>query len=220
MPDRHLPGPGWTRKVQTQRGASAAREQLSLRPLSPSHGVTAGLGSTRTPAPILLPPRGSSADCISPQLCCKAEEKVASPHLILLWLSKVCIGIPVARRRSARVPCCWREGRPCPCYERRKSGHDPLLGNGTKQGPCHQLTGLPKGLHGAGSQGEALQVLTPPPTAKASRRWLLAALDMNPPAGVWQREYGVFQAPGPVPALEQPAAYLFIHLLLPVPPAW
>lgn len=94
------------------------------------------------------------------------------------------------------------------------------FGERDKARPCHQLTGLPKGLHGAGSQGEALRVLTPPPTAKASRCWLLAAPDMNPPTGIWQREYRVFQAPGPVPALEQPAAYLFIHLLLPVPPAW
>lgn len=81
---------------------------------------------------------------------------------------------------------------------------------------CHQLTGLPGGMHGAGSQGEGLRVLEP--TAEASAGCLLP-LDMNPP---WAFGKGntEFSKPGPTPAFKQPAAYLFIHLLLLVPPAW
>lgn len=123
--DRQTPAqlgfpPPWGRWVKENARQTSAKDRLdqespsmargicsprSLWSLSPSHGVTDGLSSTPTPRDPSLPPRGSL------QLHCKAEYKVASPHLIPPWLSKVCIDISMPCRRSVRVPRCWREGR-------------------------------------------------------------------------------------------------------------
>lgn len=149
---------------------------------------------------------------------------MASPHLILLWLSKVCAGIPVPCRRSARVPRCWREGRGLLLLQVMEKWLRST-GNGGR-GQSRTLSSInwlaqrytrsrqPRG--GSASPDPPFQPSSPRP------RWALAACcpRHEPPVGVWQREYGVFQAPGPMSAFQQPAAYLFIRLLLPVPPAW
>lgn len=129
--DRQTPAqlgfpPPWGRWVKENARQTSAKDRLdqespsiargicsprSLRPLSPSHGVTARLGSTPTPRDPSLPPRGSLVGCISLQLHCKAEYRVASPHLTLPWLSKVSIDISMPCSRSDWVPHCWREGR-------------------------------------------------------------------------------------------------------------
>lgn len=161
MPDRHLPRTGWTRKVQARQGASAAPGASSPSPSIP-RGDSRAWQHTRIPGhippcsgqPLRLhrPPASLQSRIqgglspLHPTLFFQAP--YWHPHTLLQELPGT-----VLLERGTGLAAALGDGKVATIHWE--------TGERDRTRRCHQLTGLPRGIHGASSRGEGLRVPTP-----------------------------------------------------------